>query len=375
MREALEAWENHGNSVSAAADALKLPRETFRHRLHRARALLCHESVSAQGVMKLAGTSTLLDKDGNTVMQWVKTSADQLKQAAAQDAVFAALRDELKMHRYAAIAAPSGTLEDLLTQYTITDFHLGMLAWGEETGGEDWDTKIAEQLLMDWFDVAIEHAPAAASAVLANLGDFLHWDGLDAVTPQNKNLLDADTRFAKLVRVAIRLIRHVINRLLAKHQRVHVIMSDANHDPASSVWLREWLAEVYTDNPRVTVEQSADAYYCVEHGLSSLFYSHGHKRKIKDIDDVFVAKFREIFGRTKFSYAHLGHLHSDEVLETNLMKVERHRTLTPGDAYAGKGGWVSGRDAKVITYHKQFGEVLRMTVNPDMVREMRGSHA
>lgn len=49
------------------------------------------------------------------------------------------------------------------------------------------------------------------------------------------------------------------------------------------------------------------------------------------------------------------------------MIVERHRTLAAPDAYASKGGWVSGRDAKVITYSKRFGEVSRITINPEMV--------
>jgi hypothetical protein len=49
------------------------------------------------------------------------------------------------------------------------------------------------------------------------------------------------------------------------------------------------------------------------------------------------------------------------------MTVERHRTLAPADAYASKSGYISGRDAKVITYSKRFGEVSRLIINPDMV--------
>lgn len=88
---------------------------------------------------------------------------------------------------------------------------------------------------------------------------------------------------------------------------------------------------------------------------------------MKDVDRVFSAKFRDVFGRTKHSYGHLGHLHSNALEETQLMIVERHRTLAAPDAYASKGGWVSGRDAKVITYSKRFGEVSRITINPEMV--------
>ena len=49
------------------------------------------------------------------------------------------------------------------------------------------------------------------------------------------------------------------------------------------------------------------------------------------------------------------------------MKIERHETLAAPDAYAANGGWLSGRSAKVITYHKQFGEVGRLTLRPEMV--------
>ena len=103
--------------------------------------------------------------------------------------------------------------------YVITDYHLGALSWGEETGA-DWDLKIAEDTLVAWFSRAIEQSPAAETALLAQISDFLHWDGFDPVTPAHRNLLDADTRFPKLVRVAIRVLRRVIRMLLAKHPKV-----------------------------------------------------------------------------------------------------------------------------------------------------------
>jgi len=315
--------------------------------------------------IKLRGTSTLTDlRTGETVMQWVKTTADQEKQKAMFEAAVAAVAE--KLPREKARRPTCKTVGDLLNQYTITDFHLGMLAWGEETGA-DWDLGIAEQMLVDWFSEAIAMAPPADIGVFAQIGDFLHWDGLDAVTPAHKNLLDADTRFQKLVRVAIRVIRRVIGLLLEKHQRVIVIMAEGNHDPASSIWLREWLAAIYENEPRVSVDVSPDPYYCVEHGETALFYHHGHKRKPGDIDTVFAAKFREVFGRTKYAYAHMGHMHHIDIKETNLMIVEQHRTLAAPDAFASRGGWMSGRDAQVITYSKRFGEVGRVRVSSQMV--------
>ena len=144
-------------------------------------------------------------------------------------------------------------------------------------------------------------------------------------------------------------------------------MAEGNHDPASSIWLRELFSALYSNNPRVDVELSPDPYYCFEHGKTSLFFHHGHKKRVANIDDVFVAKFRDVFGRTKFSYAHMGHLHHKQVKESNLMVVEQHRTLSSNDAYASRGGWITGRDASCITYSKMFGEVGRVTINPDML--------
>lgn len=55
------------------------------------------------------------------------------------------------------------------------------------------------------------------------------------------------------------------------------------------------------------------------------------------------------------------------VKENPLMIVEQHRTLAANDAYAARGGYISGRDAKVISYHSEHGEVSRLTINSDML--------
>src|SRR5690606_11896353 len=99
---------------------------------------------------------------------------------------------------------------------------------------------------------------------------------------------------------------------------------------------------------------------------TALFFHHGHKRALKEIDTVFAAKFREVFGRTKYAYAHMGHKHHVEAKETNLMLLEQHQTLAAKDAYASRGGWMSDRSAQVITYHSQFGEVGRLRVSAAM---------
>lgn len=310
------------------------------------------------------GVSALVGPDGRALQTWIKTREDAVAQQAAMQAVVDAFKEELPRAE-PVLPAPRAN-DDLLNQYTVTDLHFGMLSWREETGS-DYDLKIAEQLLLDWFAAAIRQSPDASTAILAQLGDLLHHDAHESVTPAHRNVLDADSRLQKMIRVVIRTMRRIVRMLLEKHENVHLLISDANHDPAGGAWLREMFAAVFENEPRVTVDTSPSTYNVYEHGLTSLFYHHGHKKKIKQVDTVFAGKFREIYGRTKFAYGHTGHLHSDELISTNLMKVERHETLAAPDAYAANGGWLSGRSAKVITYSKRFGEVGRITLTPAMV--------
>lgn len=315
------------------------------------------------------GTSTLYDDEGNVKQQWVKTDikADQVLQIITE--ACEALKEELP--HYPPISPPEHTNNQLANCYVITDYHFGMLSWHEETGA-DWDLAIAEQTLMDWFASAVKAAPNAEVGIFAQLGDFLHYDSMAAITPTSGHLLDTDSRFQKLVRVAIRAIRAVIDMLLKKHKSVHVIMATGNHDLASSVWLREMIAHVYDQEARLTVDISPDVYYAYKWGDTSLFFHHGHKRKLNNVSSVFAAKFRDIYGSTTHSYAHMGHLHHIEVKEDGLMVAEQHRTLAAPDAYASSGGYLSDRSASVITYHKQFGEVARIAITPEMIKEGGG---
>lgn len=305
------------------------------------------------------------DADGRVIQDWLRVEPDRAAQDVAMRAVVEGFKAVLPRAEPVP-AQPAALRSDLLNFFAVTDAHFGSLSWREETGA-DWDLDIAERLVVDWFAAAIDLSPPAATAVFAQMGDLAHYDGMESKTPTSGHILDADSRFPKVVRVIIRTMRRVIRMLLEKHGHVHIIMADANHDPASGAWLREMFAAFYDDEPRITVDSSASTYYVYEHGQTSLFVHHGHRRKIGNVDSVFAGRFRDVYGRTKFSYAHLGHLHSDELKSTNLMKVEQHETLAAADAYAANGGWLSGRSAKVITYSSQYGEVGRLTLTPEMV--------
>src|SRR5262249_23165961 len=213
----------------------------------------------------------------------------------------------------------------------------------------------------------IESAPPAKVGIVNNQGDFLHFDSLQPMTPTNHHILDADSRFQKMIEVGVRIIRRVIAYALLKHEKVIVLMNEGNHDPAASAWLRVMLAEVYRDEPRVTVEKSPLPYVTYQHGKTMLCFHHGHLSKNANLPGIFAARFPKMWGDTEKRYVHVGHRHHVEEKEYPGIKVIQHPTIAAADAYAARGGWLSERQATSMTYHSEYGEIARGIFVPEMM--------
>lgn len=297
-------------------------------------------------------------------MEWVKESLDRQRAAEAQQAAFEALA--AKLPRIAPTVPPRASEGHLCNLYTYSDFHLGMLAQREE-GGANWDLKIAERTLLDSFDAMLAQAPNAHTAIVNIQGDMLHTDGLLPLTPAHKHVLDTDGRFSKIVSVAIRAIRHLVQRALEKHAEVHLIICEGNHDEASSVWLRLMFTALYEQEPRVTVNASELPFYIFQWGEVMLGFHHGHKVKNEQLPLLFAAQFPREWGRTTKRAVHCGHRHHCDEKEYNGVTIVQHPTIAARDAYAARGGWIADRSVQVITYHKKFGQVGRVYVCPEML--------
>lgn len=319
--------------------------------------------------LMLTGKSTLskLNEDGSKtpVMVWDKVNLRK----QAQHKAFAEAIDELAegIKPFKAVAAPAKRRADLLTVYTLTDFHLGMYAWAEETGA-NWDMATAENVLLNAVAAMIEGSPDAEAGIFAQMGDLLHWDGLLALTPTAKNVVDADTRFALLVQTAIAVCIKAVEMLLHKHKSVHVLMAEGNHDIASSVWLRAVMANAFRKNKRVTVDTSPFPFYFYRWGGTFLGWHHGHLQKMDNLPLMFATdpKFKRDYGQCDFTYIHTGHMHHQRVIDKGGIVVEQHPTLAARDAHGARGFLYSNRETKAITYHKESGEVSRVTVRPDL---------
>jgi hypothetical protein len=364
LQEAMDLVAAHG-TITAAARVLGVPRSTMDHRYRKAvqgdfqpqvQALLAGDKAAPAEGLKVKGTSTLYDGDGKAKLQWVKLDTKMEELVRMQHAALKSMTEELQP--IPRIAAPETTFGDLLTLYTLTDCHVGMLAWDKEAG-EDWDLGIAEKCLVETFMRMIDAAPHSRVGIVNQLGDFLHFDSLQPMTPTNHHILDADSRYQKMVEVAVRILRRVVEYALTKHDNVQVYMHEGNHDPAGSVWLRVLFAQLYRDNPRVNVGMSPNPYVAYQFGRTLLGFHHGHLTKLNNLPLIFASKFPSEWGGTEYRYIHTGHKHHVEEKEHPGIKVVQHPTLAAPDAYAARGGWLSKRQATSITYHRVTGEYAR----------------
>src|SRR5574343_1850901 len=142
QREAVEALERYGNK-QAAADTLGISRSTLRTRLERAtRDPAIQASMDAVGtelVPALAWAKTK-SEDGTSYSVLLKPAQDAPEDAAER--IRAALEG---MEPAEPVVAPEAVLSDLCSVYPLMDAHIGMMAWGRETGADDYDLTHAAQ--------------------------------------------------------------------------------------------------------------------------------------------------------------------------------------------------------------------------------------
>lgn len=310
------------------------------------------------------GVSTLYREDGTVAAQWVKSQADRERQMELLREAIDAMTSDLP--RLPARKAKGAYLPDLMTVYPIGDLHAGMRSWREETGA-DWDLKIAERVQCGAMAELVAGAPATETAAVIDLGDWLHTDGLVAQTPRSGHPLDADGRYAKLVQVGIKIIRQCIESALERHKFVRVICIPGNHNESGALWMSAALSQIYEKEPRITVDTQPSLFAYFQFGKTLVGVHHGHTVKMDALPGVMAADRPEMWGASKHRYWMTGHIHHQQIKEFAGCTVESFNTLAPNDAYAANGGWRARQNMKAIVLHKEFGEVARHTVCPQML--------
>jgi len=322
------------------------------------------EDQAVKGYSTLVRHKNKDDESAGTVMEWVKTDVEKHKQAQAMSAAIDQLCEQIPAR--IRIKRPPEAPESLANMITFSDYHHAMQSWSKE-GGADWNRDIAKQTLKASMTDQLRRAPAAKTCIINQLGDWSHSDGMTPTTPTSGHLLDQDGTPAQMIDLSIECMDYLITEALRTHERVIVVIAQGNHDLYSALWLRKMFVRLYRDEPRVEFVENELPFYAFKFGKSVIGFHHGHKVKFDRLPALFADEFRHLMGDTVRTYIHMGHYHHKEIKEVGKAVVEMHRTLAARDSHASYGGYHSQRSTDLITYHKEYGEVGRITSSFDML--------
>lgn len=313
-------------------------------------------------------TTTLLGPDGQTKLQWVREGIKGIP--SMEDLIKAAKQEFGDTKPLRAVPLAKGkVLKDLITVYPLGDPHIGMYSWSEETG-QDFDLDIAKRNLEAATSHLVSCSPPTETALIINVGDFFHADNLENRTMRSGNVLDVDTRWAKVLRVGIRTMRTLIELALQKHTYVHVINEIGNHDDHSSQMLTICLSLYYENNPRVLMNESPARFHYHRFGKNFIGVTHGDGVKLEQLGQIMSTDRPKDWGETEFRYWYTGHIHHKRMLELPGCVVESFRTLAARDAWHAGKGYRSGRDMQAIVLDRNYGEVERRRIDIAMLEAL-----
>ncbi len=362
IEEARRVYEECGCNQRKAAEKLNIARSTLQGRLAKA-AKTGNDGLAFKPVPfghSVKGVSTYYGEDGQPKGQWIKTRVDQV---SIEDLI-EYFKDAFREYDGASlpVTSPSWNDANQLTIYPVVDAHVGMLAWGAETG-VDWDQKIAEGVIIDTYGKLISQSQPSETALIVNLGDLFHINDSKNVTPASGHLLDVDSRYQKIIYTGVRIMLKIIEMALTKHKHVILRNTAGNHDTDSCVALNVALSLFFSNNPRVTIEDSPRQLWAYQFGNTLLGFYHSHTMKPDRAAMALACEYSKEWGKSKYRMMMHGHYHSEMVKEVGNVRVEGFQTLAARDEYAASSGYCSGRSATAITIHVDRSEVGRHRVN------------
>lgn len=369
LNESLKTASERGmNGRNPVLEGFRLERTTTvfdgdgnkqREFITQKRGELAPEAYELPANQQIERMSTLLDAEGRKVLQWVKS-----KDSTAPEDVAALLKRSFDdVPALPAIPRPDASDENTMTLYPLADLHLGLSAWGKETG-TNWDLKIAEASISAAIEDVIRRSPDSKTGIVLGGGDLLHSDNNENKTAKSGNVLQVDGRYQKVLMSANRLLVRTVELALKKHEDVIVRILPGNHDEHSSVAVAYYLLAWFRDNPRVTVDIDPGLFFWYRFGKTFIGATHGHTVKLGNMAGIMAHRRAEDWGASLYRYIHGFHIHHKSQIATEGYGViaESHQTPTPQDAWHFGSGFLSGRSMQSITYHMLYGEISRVRV-------------
>lgn len=223
--------------------------------------------------------------------------------------------------------------DGLLLELPILDVHIGKKAWKEETGAENYDLDIAEEIYKDAVrDILarIKKADWPVEKIVFPVGqDFFHIDTIDNTTTSGTHV-DTDGRWVKIYQTGCFLLTWAIEQLRSIAP-VDVMYVAGNHDKMLSYFATMHIGAFYRNCKNVDVDISPEKRKYVTWGKCLIGYSHAKMEgnRIKTIMQLESPDWSDV----KFREFHLGDLHHEEAKEEGGIIFRRVSAICAADAW------------------------------------------
>lgn len=301
------------------------------------------------------------------IKAWLKRQAG----VAEARAIVADAIADMAAHapRYRRPVYPTRGSDGHLLEVCLMDLHAGMYAWGEETGGGDFDSDIAHDLARRAVAALIERARGfPIERVLLPLGnDLAHADRTQdgaGGTTRKGTVVDIDGRRARVLRL-VRMIAVETIDALRQIAPVDVIMIAGNHDEETILALAEIVSAWYRNDAAVTIDGSPRVRKYYRYGTTLLGFAHGHNGRVTDLPILMATEAPDDWAATTWREVHLGHLHrkGEAVQEHSGVRVRVMPSLAANDAWHATQGYCHIRAAECYLWHRETAYVGHFSVS------------
>jgi len=246
----------------------------------------------------------------------------------------------------------------LMLEINIPDLHVGKLAWGVETGGPNYDVKIAEET----FNRALETLLSRTSGykfdeILFVIGnDLLNSDDVEGRTTSG-TYVSTDARYHKTFAATRTMIIKATARL-KQIAPVKIFPVYGNHDRLSAWHLADSVEMFFSGDDSISVDNRPRARKYHSFGKVMLCFTHGDKGKKSDYPLVMATEEPEMFGKSVFRECHTGHTHMTRLDEQHGVRVRVLPALCPADDWHSQHAFVGNkRSAEAYVWDKEEGLV------------------
>lgn len=144
-------------------------------------------------------------------------------------------------------------------------------------------------------------------------------------------------------------------QMLSKSYPVEIIIVPGNHDTERMFYAGEVLQAYFMNNPRVLINNSGEYRKYYEYGKNMLLFTHGDKEKTSNLPLIMATEQPEMFARTKYREAHLGHFHKEMLNEYNGIKTRFIPSICTTDEWHKMMGYQQLRVAQAFMWNKNSG--------------------